>query len=328
MYSIIIPVYKAEKYLNQCIDSILAQTYEDFELILVDDGSPDNCPTICDEYALKDNRIKVIHKSNSGAHSARKEGLRNASGEYICFVDSDDYIDKHYLETFSNIIETYNPDVSVMDCMRFNDSTQTLLQNYADEGLYIGKKLDDIKKELIYSSKIKNINLGVITYALWNKCYKKDLIKKHLNDLYENIILGEDMAITMPLILCCKSVYVSKYVGYYYRNNPSSIVNTFRKDDFKNDKILINYLDKMMPSHSEQISFYLAYRMKNYLITSARATNSIKEFKSIIKDNFSKIEYGRIKSLNKQGFTFKDKVLFFFLKNKMYSLIWLIARIV
>ena len=328
MYSIIIPVYKVEKYLKQCIDSILAQTYEDFELILIDDGSPDNCPEICDEYALKDARIKAIHQKNSGAIAARKEGLKHASGEYICFVDSDDYIDKHYLETFASIIQTYNTDVSIIDCMRFNDSAETLLQNYADEGLYVGEKLNDIKKELIYSSKMKNMNLGVITFAHWNKCYKKDLIKKHFNDLPEDIILGEDMAITMPLIFNSESIYISKYVGYYYRDNPTSLVNSFRKDDFKNGKLLIKYLDEKMPSHYKQISFYLAYRTKNYLIASARAINSLKEFKNTIKENYSKNEHLRIKSINKCALTAKEKLLFFLLRSKMYFLIWLLARII
>lgn len=93
LLSVIIPVFKAEKSLCKCIDSIIRQSYKNLEIILIDDGSPDNCPAICDDYARKDNRIKVIHKQNEGVSCARNTGLENASGEYIAFVDSDDYID-------------------------------------------------------------------------------------------------------------------------------------------------------------------------------------------------------------------------------------------
>ena len=96
LFSIIVPVYKAEKYISECVDSVLAQTFEDFELILADDGSPDRCPEICDEYAKKDSRIKVIHKNNGGASSARNSGIDAACGEYIIFLDSDDYWEGNY----------------------------------------------------------------------------------------------------------------------------------------------------------------------------------------------------------------------------------------
>ena len=96
LFSIIVPVYKAEKYISECVDSVLAQTFEDFELILADDGSPDRCPEICDEYAKKDSRIKVIHKENGGASSARNSGIDAACGEYIIFLDSDDYWEENY----------------------------------------------------------------------------------------------------------------------------------------------------------------------------------------------------------------------------------------
>ena len=98
-FSIVIPIYKVEKYLRPCIDSVLQQTFRDFELILVDDGSPDSCPQICDEYAAKDARVKVVHKINGGQASARNAGLEVAQGDYVCYVDSDDYlIDNKVLE--------------------------------------------------------------------------------------------------------------------------------------------------------------------------------------------------------------------------------------
>ena len=111
--SVIIPVYNVEKYLEECIQSVLKQTYKNLEIILVDDGSPDNCPKMCDEWAKKDSRIKVIHKQNGGASSSRNTGLDVMTGDFMCFIDSDDFIAKNYIEVlYNNLIET-NSDVSM-----------------------------------------------------------------------------------------------------------------------------------------------------------------------------------------------------------------------
>ena len=114
LISIIVPIYNVEKYLKKCIDSIINQTYKNLEIILVDDGSPDNCGKICDEYAKKDNRIKVIHKENGGVSSARNVGVENATGEYIGFVDSDDYIEKDMYEVLINNLKKENADISII----------------------------------------------------------------------------------------------------------------------------------------------------------------------------------------------------------------------
>ena len=120
-FSVIIPIYKVEKYLNRCIDSVLNQSYKDLEVILVDDGSPDKCPEICDEYAKKDKRVKVIHKENGGASDARNYGIKAASGEYLMFLDSDDYWEG--TECLKNIVEKLKKnkvDVLVHGCVDFS----------------------------------------------------------------------------------------------------------------------------------------------------------------------------------------------------------------
>ena len=108
LLSVIIPVYKVEKYLRQCVDSVINQTYKNLEIILVDDGSPDNCGKICDEYAEKDKRVKVIHQLNKGLSGARNTGTEQASGEYIAFVDSDDWLDVHMYEDLFGVLNKYN----------------------------------------------------------------------------------------------------------------------------------------------------------------------------------------------------------------------------
>ena len=115
LVSVIVPVYKVEKYLNRCVNSILNQTYKDLEVILVDDGSPDSCPEICDGYAQKDKRVKVIHKENGGQGSARNSGLDVARGEYILFVDSDDYIAKNLIEITLQKAERFDADMVIFD---------------------------------------------------------------------------------------------------------------------------------------------------------------------------------------------------------------------
>ncbi len=128
LISVIVPVYNVEKYLNQCVDSLLNQTYKNFEAVLVDDGSPDNCPAICDEYAKKDNRIKVIHKKNGGLSDARNEGIKNASGKYLVFLDSDDYYgDDKFLEKLSRMIIEYNSDVVIFPMICFNANTLEII---------------------------------------------------------------------------------------------------------------------------------------------------------------------------------------------------------
>jgi glycosyltransferase involved in cell wall biosynthesis len=111
LISVIVPIYKTEKYIRRCVDSILMQTYKNLEIILVDDGSPDKCPEICDEYAKKDNRVKVIHKQNGGLASARTAGLDMATGCYIGTVDSDDWIENQTYETAMAIMQKHNPDL-------------------------------------------------------------------------------------------------------------------------------------------------------------------------------------------------------------------------
>ena len=175
--SIIVPVYKVEKYLNRCVDSILAQTFTDFECILVDDGSPDGCPAICDEYAKKDNRIKVIHQENKGVSAARNAGLDMAKGEYILFVDSDDWIDESTVQSLLMISE----DADIIMCgfsIEYEDGT-TFQENSGN------KKLEgsDILGEFI---------LDNIRPEACGKLYRLELFSDTRFD--ETIKYAEDLA--------------------------------------------------------------------------------------------------------------------------------------
>lgn len=164
--SIIVPVYKTEKYLPKCIDSILAQTFVDFELILIDDGSPDHCGEICDEYALKDGRIIVIHQENKGVSAARNAGLDIARGEYIGFVDSDDWIEPEMYEILVTTMVAKSTDVVICGCTQRNGNGDFLLLDFQSEGTYTQEQL----LKAMYS---KPNPIGGI---LWNKLFRKSTI--------------------------------------------------------------------------------------------------------------------------------------------------------
>lgn len=168
--SIIVPVYKVEKYLRRCVDSILAQTFTDFELILVDDGSPDNCPTICDEYAKKDDRIRAIHKKNGGVSSARNTGMEVAQGKYFLFCDSDDYVSPYWCETLYKQIEETPEAWVYCGVKKVNDEESATL--------------DKMGKTAVRVSYYDSFKQGLSGYCC-NKIYSSAIIRR------EKIIFNE-----------------------------------------------------------------------------------------------------------------------------------------
>ena len=173
-FSVIVPVYKVEKYLPDCINSILGQTFGDFEIILVDDGSPDLCGDICDNYAKTDDRIKVIHKENGGLASARRTGIKLASGDYVFNLDSDDLIEKDTLECAHKIITETNAEI-VSFAYRWvkNSKTVSVTDDGIDEGLYLKKDIEKRVKELVAAS------VNTLFKTLWQRRnFYEDEIKK------------------------------------------------------------------------------------------------------------------------------------------------------
>lgn len=172
LISIIVPVYKVEKYLKKCVDSILAQTYRNIEVILVDDGSPDNCPGICEEYSNKDSRIVVIHKENGGLSDARNAGLDIAQGEYISFVDSDDYVASNMCEVLLNAAQINDADVALCNYARVNEDYEEIenkvIQKYAIDKKY---SREEFIHELIQP-------YGGYYVVVWNKLYRKSIFQK------------------------------------------------------------------------------------------------------------------------------------------------------
>ncbi len=216
--SVIVPVYNTEKYLAECIESISNQTFKDLELILVDDGSTDNSGTICDEYAKKDNRIKVFHQENGGVCHARNKGLDNATGKYICFVDSDDYLEHNALEILYTDIQNHNADISCALMTGDNNCNTPNLKN----GIYE-----------IWSDKtaLKNALLdNRFSYSSCAKLFKRDLIQEIRFE--EGRKIHEDSFFVFCCFLKCPTVVVRNVGIYNYTANPQSASHAVFSEKF------------------------------------------------------------------------------------------------
>ena len=210
LISVIVPVYKVEEYLRRCIDSIINQTYKNLEIILVDDGSPDNCGKICDEYAKKDGRIKVIHKENGGLSDARNVGIEKSFGEYITFIDSDDYVESNYISVLYDLIKRYNTQISVadnfieyVDGYKFNNS---IYSEYVTDPKHFFEKM-------LWG--IRDLDNGA-----WTKLYKKELFKDIQFPVGKHY---EDTATIYKVVNKCEKIAVKSIPIYHYMKRRGSI---------------------------------------------------------------------------------------------------------
>ena len=275
LISIIIPVYKVEKYLEKCIQSVINQTYENLQIIVVDDGSPDNCGKICDEYAKKDHRIEVIHKSNGGLSDARNKGLEIAKGEYIGFVDSDDYIEADMYEVLYNLLKQYNADVSI--CNFYTVSQGKISIKNADNGINEYNRIEILKEILLD----KNIQ----SYA-WNKLYKKELfdeIKYPIEKKYE------DIGTTFYLLEKCNKVVVTGKSEYYYINRQDSIVNNVTESTITDYIELIMQRYDYIEENIKELSSYNKDYLKRILKTAEKDIKSLNEVGDYTKKKYEEL---------------------------------------
>ena len=212
LISAIVPVYNVEKYLYRCVDSILKQTYENFELILIDDGSPDNCSQMCDELSEKDSRIKVIHQENQGLSAARNSGIKIAKGNYLTFIDSDDWISNTMFEDLINLIKEKNADISICNFIVTDGNAIYKKNTKAEEKLY---SKDEFMKIIL------RVNSNRCIHYAWGKLYKKDVIDK--NEHYPVGMLNEDVEGMFKAVLKSEKIAETNKIGYFYYENSESI---------------------------------------------------------------------------------------------------------
>ena len=212
MISIIIPIYNAEKYLNECLKSIQQQTFSDFEVLMVDDGSKDSSAEICTTFERDDSRFHYVHQENAGVSVARNTGLARAKGEWISFVDADDTVDENFLQEMLN----QSDGVDLVSCDFTSDNS-----NLGSKGSVTLKNKYDFLKDIIYEK-------GK-TPQLWSLFYKREIIKDNNILFTPGCIRNEDYEFFMKYIILCENpVALTKYVGYYYRQNPSSVMHQQR----------------------------------------------------------------------------------------------------
>lgn len=278
--SIIVPVYKSELYLNRCIDSILNQSYNDIELLLIDDGSPDLCPKICDEYAAKDKRIKVIHKTNGGVAAARNTGLEIASGEYITFVDSDDWIEPNMYQSMMEIAAHYNCDVVMCDCVKDFDDHSEIYSHDIRDGFYNSEQLKTeyyphllIMENIEYPATISN----------WLCLFKR---QNNMPRYVEGVRYSEDWLFGAQMMYNADSFYYMKGESFYhYCMNPTSATHTFTIDKWNDYKKLyeksFDYFSKCVEfDFNQQLNLmllFLLYNAVGNIRGAARLTNHQKK---------------------------------------------------
>ncbi len=265
-FSIIVPVYNVEKYVDICLKSILKQTYTNYEVILIDDGSTDKCPLICDEYSESYSNIKVIHKKNGGLSSARNEGLKAAEGDFICFLDSDDYwIDNNCLMNIASTLSESVSDVVVLKYVRYDERTGKFTKGSKDI-----KRRDFQYKE--YDLMLKNL----VAYQLydscaWDKVIRAELFKK--NDLnFREGIIAEDLDWSARVMLAAKSITLVDDPVYVYRvGRKGAITGTLKLKNLVDTKLSIdNCLNVDLRQYSKVFrNAYLSYVAYKYVIWMA-----------------------------------------------------------
>ena len=292
LISIIVPVYKVEPYLRKCVESIINQTYTNLEIILVDDGSPDNCGTICDEYALKDSRIKVIHKENGGLSDARNAGLDIATGDYIGFVDSDDWIEPQMYQRLYELIQKYDADMAfggVADDVLDNGSVKTAKTSNYGQTPFAEDKLAAMKRYFRGS------------WAAWDKLYRAELFDGIQYPVGE---INEDEAIVLHLLDRCQRVCYTNEVFYHYmkRIDGSSITTA----DFSPKKLAwvkhcrdnLAFIREKYPQLEEyalqRYRSSILWSLREIALSDQRFDKEIHALKNQLKENgrlFSKVAF-------------------------------------
>lgn len=272
-FSVIVPAYKVGRFLPQCLDSILNQTYEDFELIVVDDKSPDSVPDIAKAYLKRDSRIKVIqNKQNLGLLHTRDVGIMAASGKYIVWVDGDDYIDSNHLEFFHTELSKHKVDMLCTGWVRDEkDGIKKPILESMTEGLYEGKTLEEKRGKLFAFN--QHGTSRNISPNLWAKVIRKELLDETVGTIPYDLKIGEDAARSYQIMLKITSLLVTQHTGYHYVQHPTQMTKNYHREYFENALgIYVRLRDQSMQTSNPYI-FTSAINQNICHITAAALCN-------------------------------------------------------
>lgn len=319
LVSIIVPIYKVESYLHKCIDSIINQTYKNLEIILVDDGSPDNCGKICDEFAIKDTRIKVIHKQNGGLSDARNAGLNIATGDYLYFVDSDDWISPDAIEVLISYFES-NPDVDIVagssvDVHEYNGEILETSYSIPLGTISQLNKIEALKH---------NLQNG---WAAWNKLYKKELFK---DIRFPKGKINEDEAVMLFILSLCEKIILVGQPTYYYFLRPESITTSsfsekkmhWFENCLNNRNFIENHYPSLLKEAEYRIITCILYLLQFMLIEYKRFDNCISQLKTYIFENYRTIKTNPYNTKNDKIKILLFKVILKYNLKSVYSFLY------
>ena len=325
--TIIVPVYNCSEYLEQCVDSILLQTYENIELLLIDDESKDQSGEICDRYASEDDRVRVIHQKNAGCTAASITGLREASGDYYMFIDSDDYVDENMLEEMSRHLIGKKGEIVCCNHILEKQKQTLPTASLAAPGIYEGIKLRrEIKDRLLGSEQ------RIVPMSRCMKLYEKTVFEGNLKYCDTSIRMGEDFNLVFPAMLdCTRMVVMDKAFYYHYRYVETSMVHSYNTDMMDSVNRLDNFLKKVIADKKiengeelirKEYCCMLLLVMKNELRNPDRTymKNILEIFKS---DNIRKV----INNTNINIRQTANKILYIGLKHPNKPVIWILRLI-
>ncbi len=279
LVTVVVPIYNVEKQLRRCVDSILNQTYRNLEIILVDDGSPDNCPQICDEYAKLDSRVKVIHKVNAGLGMARNTGIDNATGEYIYFCDSDDYIDVDTIKECCELAEKENADLVCFGHSEEMADGKVIFNRIPTTPKDVFDK-EEVRERLIPMTLAHNPATGEdwnLSLSAWCELFSMRVIKTHnWRFVSEREIISEDVYSVLEYYGYAEKVAFIKKPFYHYITNPHSLTQSYREDRYENLKVLAGELDSL----SVQMGMQDVLRQRVYSIFLGLTIGALKQIVS------------------------------------------------
>ena len=266
--SVIIPVYNAETYLHQCIRSVLDQAYSNFELLLINDGSTDSSGQICENYAKKDSRIRVFHKKNGGVSSARNLGIKSATGEWITFIDSDDFISGNY---FKPILEFKNQDYIIINSNQLHNDIKSIFRSYESKVLKLNEFLN-------------NYSLFTDFATPWGRFFRKSIISENSIFFDEQLNKGEDVLFNLEYIFHCQTVALSNLTSYTYRILPNTLSS--KKKNVEYTENLYKRIYDALQSYSsnpEFISFHISFAALGYYLAVINSNRKLTDKVTIME---------------------------------------------
>lgn len=336
LVSVVLPIYNVEMYLERCIESIVNQTYKNLEIILVDDGSPDHCPQICDEWGKKDSRVRVVHKVNAGLGMARNTGIEHATGKYICFFDSDDYVKTDTIEKIVGLAEKVNADIVTFGYSNV-DNNGLVKNEYVPstvKEIFRGKEVQEEFLPDMLAERKESVNKRLHMSA-WASLYSMKLIKESgWKFVSEREIIAEDVYSLLVLYKSVQCVAVLSEALYFYCDNGASLTHTYRKDRYKKiEKFYIETTQKAKQlGYSEKVIDRV--RMPYYSFTIAalkmisRANCSYREKRHYINEIMDSETFRTL--INEMDYaeeSFSRKVLWMMMKFKLTDICYVLLRL-